>query len=364
MIHEAYIEYLRAHLVESDEPIDFCEDTNAKSTYRGVSCILESSKDETGYKKVRYTRYSKKISEDIVKENNLKDNFYYTDEYGLNIIGIGYIPKFKRAKYTKLCKYMEKVYKLCFPNELTKDEYEAIVLKVNTKELRQQIHKYNIDLKNMYKEAFMKLNIRKIDLDTEDYSDFHKHVLKWDMQDDIVDKPYTLFFTPKVSLYIKLEKYLQDKIKDVECIAHIVGYSFVVNNEPKAILLASIMKKSTLNKTFRLIVPIIMDIEKLLEPTLIEGTMLKGIKDITIHTIESLPLEYKYLVCKIISAEYKKPVESRTYNYCRELVDRKASIQLLGQLGFKHAAHMIDNFMGIENLDYTLYKGVNFDDIS
>ena len=361
MIHESYIEYLKAHLVESDEPIDFCEDKGAKSTYRGISCILESSKDETGYRKVRYTRYSKKISEDIVKENNLKDNFYYTDDYGLNIAGIGYIPKFKRDKYIKLYKYMEKIYKLCFPNELTKDEYENIVLKVDTKKLRQQIHRHNIDLKNMYKEAFMKLNIRKIDLDTEDYSDFHKHVLKWDMQDDVTSKPYTLFFTVKVTLYIKLEKYLLDRIEDVSCVEHLVGYSFVVDNEPKAILLASIIKKSMPN---RLIVPIVMDIEKLLEPTLMEGIMLKGIKDITIHNIESLPLEYKYLVCKIVSAEYKKPVESRTHNYCTGLVDKKASIQLMEQLGFKHVAHMINNFMDIENLDYTLYKGVNFDDIS
>lgn len=364
MIRETYIEYLKAHLVESDEPIKFCEDHWANYTYRGVSCILESNKDETGFRKVRYTRYSKKIDEKIVKANKLKDNFYYTGESGLNIIGIGYIHDYKRGKYSKLYKYMERIYKLCFPNELTKDEYESLVLKINSNEIRQQIHKHNIDLKNMYFEAFKTLNIHKIDLDEYDYSDFHKYVLKWSVQDDITGKPYTLFFTPKVGLYIKIEECLKNKIKDIDGALHIVGYSFVVDNKPKAILLASIIKKSTLTKSNRLIVPIVMDIEELLEPTLMESTMLKGIKDITIHDIESLPLEYKYIVCKIISAEYKKPVESITYSDCRELIDRKAGMRLMEQLGFKYAEHMIDNFMDIENLDYTIYKGVNFDDIS
>lgn len=356
LVSDGYIDYIQTRFIESLEPIQFCDDLNAGMTCRGIQCKIESKKDPSGYKEVRYTRYSVRISQDIIDTYNLNKNFYYGSDPGIYIVGDKYISSKHKDKYEKLFNYMEKVYNVCFDDEMTEEEYNK--LGVDSEFAKQSIHSWNLKLKKRLVESQNKTlrSIQELDIDEDDYSNLHKMLYNHTGKDMLSNRNTTLYFTPNVDTEITIKEYLDGHYAESMNIKCIFGYSFIEDGKAKTIFLSQAYSENRL-----VTLALIASIKEVSQPTMLEGKMLMDIKNVDIYTMQEVPDQYKNIICNMgtlysnILRKCKYKSSKMIYNeFNSHLVKNGHSI--LEKFGFKHSKDIAGYYSELEEQDISIYN--------
>lgn len=326
------VDYINTEFMESELPLKFCNFENAGESCRGIQRRVESNKSDTGYEDVRYTRYSVRIPEDARIYCGIEAKFYYKEHGGIYIVDKRYIDeRTAKEKYKSLFKFMDKAYKVCFPDEITIDEYTS---KLGDKdEIKKKIHKNNLDTRKKFIEA-QDDSLRCIydyEVDPEDYGNFIVELKKHSKEKDLISNKYDLiYFVPNSQIKIKMRSAIKSILGDVESFNAGVGYSFVEKDKPKAINIISLEKNCE-----KLYYVALSSINRIGEPTLLEGKMLLDIDKVDIMSIEECPDRYKNIIGNI--ADY-------------------TGVDIGDKLGLSHSKDVYRLYTSMDNISYNAYK--------